>query len=93
MKNKICDETSAEEFIYYAEDGDTLFSLQERFSVPMHELIYDNMLDREIAEGQAIVIKRGGEVFTLMPDNSVDAEYLKRKNGLEYLYPFQTLYK
>ena len=95
MKNDFYAIDGLEKFLYSAEEGETLWKLQEKFAIPLHKLAYDNMLDNEVIEGLMLVIDRqNGEVFTLLPDSVVEnVEEVKRKNNVEVIYPFQRLYK
>ena len=95
MKNSFYAFGGLDKFLYSAEEGETLYSLQAKFDIPMHKLARDNMLDNEVIEGLTLVIDRqNGERITLLPESIVDnAEELKKKNGVEVLYPFQRLYK
>ena len=95
MKNSFYAFEGLDKFLYSAEDGETLYSLQGEFDIPMHKLARDNMLDNEVIEGLTLIIERqNGKRFTLLPESIVDnAEELKKKNGVEVLYPFQMVYR
>lgn len=95
MKNDHYAAAGLEKFLYSVEEGDSLYSVQEKFDVPLHKLAYDNMLDNEVIAGLLLVINKGeGESFTLLPENVVDnAEEIAEKNGVDILYPFQRVYK
>ena len=83
-----------EKFLYAAEEGDDLFSIQQKFGVPLSRIIKDNALCGEIEVGQYIFIDRtGGETFLALPDEEFDRDVIEKKNDAPVVYPFQLLYK
>ena len=83
-----------EEFIYFAEKGDTFFSLQEKFLIPAKKLMSDNPCVKSLKEGVAIYVDASkGKTRLLTPDSDIfDVDTILEKNGLKRLYPFQRVY-
>ena len=85
---------SFEEFLYFAEHGDTFFSLQELFGVPALKLMRDNPAVEKIEVGTAIYVdasQKNSDI--LLPDEIVDVNDLKEKNDTDFIYPFQRLFR
>lgn len=95
MKNFGECDFNKEKIVYCVQKGERLIDIQEKFGVPLHALIYDNMLDHEVCEGQIILVdKSRGESFIFLPDNENDvSDDIKRYNGVQYVYPFRMLFK
>ena len=89
--------------VYYAEGGDTISSVAEKFSTSREILIRDNNLKCEIEEGECLYIRKFSKVYTVKVGDTFDSvakelgtsvEELKRVNGIEYIYPYmQVVYE
>ena len=83
-----------EKFLYAAEEGESLFSIQQKFGVPIAKLVEDNRLDGEPLPGQYLFIDETlGETEFVLPDGEFDLQSAKVKNNVPIFYPFQLIYK
>ena len=83
-----------DKFLYAIEEDDSLFAVQEKFLVPMHRLVSDNLLSVKPVFGRYIFIDRTqGETTRLLPDKDFDFSAASEKNGSNIFYPFQLIYK
>lgn len=81
-------------FIYYAERGDTFFTLQEKFLLPAEKIMRDNAHLKKIEEGRAVYIDRNtGATSVLLPEtDGADIIKLKEKNPEGVFYPFRRVF-
>ena len=87
-------QTDCDVFLYVPKSGESIIDLQEKFNVPAHALISDNLLDNEYIEGLTLLIDRSrGRGETLLPDEKWDMEALEEKNGKVDFYPFGSFFK
>ncbi len=83
-------------FFYRIQQGQTVLSVSQKFSIPVCVLINDNALKEEIAEGDLLIIKRyQGEGYRVSPSDTlqsvckkfgVSEQELLNKNGVPYIF-------
>ena len=83
-------------FFYRVKEGDTLFSLCEKYSVPQTEIVKLNGLKQEISEGDVLYFEIVDSpvyrvdvcdtVRSLSEKFNVPEEYVKEQAGSDYLF-------
>lgn len=83
-----------DKFLYAVEEDDSLYTVQEKFLVPIHRIVSDNRLSEKPVFGRYIFIDRTqGETIRLLPDKDLDLSAAIEKNDQNTFYPFQLIYK
>ena len=85
-------------FFYRVEQGETLFGVSNKLSVPCFKIIRQNNLTREIEQGDLLYIEKSsekGKFYKVKPFDTldsvcekfcVDKQELAEKNGVDYLF-------
>ena len=83
-------------FFYRVNAFDTIFSISEKFRVPIGVLIFDNNLKQEVSEGDVLFISiPDGKKYHPTPLDdyksvaekiNLSEDYLKEKNKAPYLF-------
>lgn len=85
-------------FFYRANEGDTVFSLSKKFSIPPVKIIKLNMLKKEIQAGDLLYLQTENvstKKYTVQPFDTlesvskklaVDKQKIISLNGVEYLF-------
>ena len=85
-------------FFYRANEGDTVFSLSKKFSIPPVKIIKINMLKKEIQSGDLLYLQTENvstKKYTVQPFDTlesvskklaVDKQKIISLNGVEYLF-------
>ena len=85
-------------FFYRANEGDTVFSLSKKFSIPPVKIIKINMLKKEIQAGDLLYLQTENvstKKYTVQPFDTlesvskklaVDKQKIISLNGVEYLF-------
>ena len=85
-----------ENFFYRVENGDTVFSISDRFSVPPTTIIKTNNLKSEVSEGDLLYIQKiNGCLYRVKPFETAFSvaqkfgtteQKILQDNGVEYLF-------
>ena len=85
-------------FFYRVEQGETLFLVSNKLSVPCFRIIRQNNLTREIEQGDLLYIEKSsekGRLYKVQPFETLDSvcekfcvgkQELIEKNGVDYLF-------
>jgi len=83
-------------FFYRVADGDSVFSVAERFNVPIAILIKDNNLTRDLIAGDLLYIERAEcRVYKVMPCDTLcglarkfntTEQKILSDNNIEYIF-------
>ena len=85
-----------EKFFYRVEDGDTVFSVSQKFQIPPTLLIKQNCLKKEITCGDLLYIERCvGNFYAVKPFDTIEdiskkfcvsKDEILQNNGIDYLF-------
>ena len=85
-----------EKFFYSVEEGDTLYLVANKLSVPSISIVKNNNLKRELQAGDLIYVEKDNcTVYKVMPFDTaksvakkfgVNEQELLKKNGVEYFF-------
>ena len=83
-------------FFYRAQEGETVLSVAQKFSVPVCVLINDNLLKEEISSGDLLIVRKEcAKTYKVKPDDTLEGicnrfgiskEQVIENNGVPYLF-------
>ena len=89
-------------FFYRVVDGDTVFSVSKRFSVPIGKIVKDNALQSEISSGDILFLQSSDDLAYKVSVNDdlsliskrfgVSERKLLEYNGVSFIFYGLTLY-
>lgn len=86
--------------IYVCEKGDTLNGISKKFNLPVSIIIADNKLKKEVEENEILYLRKGGTLYTVMPNDTLEniaekfgvlPENILKTNEISYVYPYEKI--